>query len=417
MLHPEKAPDVGVRERLVRLQQLEVTVAYPFVLPVYGEFARGEITSGQIAGVLDVVETFVVRRFVCAVPTNGLNKVFPPLYQQVKKQPELVEGIKTILAERNCPRDDAFRDRLDSAQLYGPGDRGKKTLLILSRLEAGLGHKEQVAASALSIEHVMPQTPTDWWKAHLGDDWEETHDQLLHTLGNLTLTKYNSELSNRPYPEKRAMLASSHFELNRYFAEVEHWNEGEIQRRADALTDLALTVWPYFGPARVEPVSEAGAPRGASDDVTSTLPMAVVFRGQRLPVRSWREVLVVTMEQIIAVAPDEFAALAKQLGRGLSRDPTSFGRTKRVIPLSNGAYLGTNQSASSIYRTCLQALQAVGIGPDEWQVERVSLAAGAEDADDEPSETRQLQLDFWVQVRAALDTTAAFTSLQAPRPR
>src|SRR5690606_8965398 len=135
--------------------------------------------------------TYVVRRFVCAVPTSGLNKVFPPLYQQVKKRPEVVAATKALLAERACPRDDEFRDRLESARLYGGGERREKTLIILGRLEAAMDHKEQVDTRALTIEHVMPQTLTDWWKIHLGDDWEEDHGQLLHTLGNLTLTNYN----------------------------------------------------------------------------------------------------------------------------------------------------------------------------------------------------------------------------------
>jgi uncharacterized protein DUF1524 len=112
----------------------------------------------------------------------------------------------------------------------------------LGRLEAALGHKEQVEINSLTIEHVMPQTLTDWWKAHLGEDWEEDHDQLLHTLGNLTLTNYNPELSNRSFPEKRSLFAKSHVELNRYFGDMQHWNQGEIERRADALADLALTV-------------------------------------------------------------------------------------------------------------------------------------------------------------------------------
>ena len=113
----------------------------------------------------------------------------------------VVEGTRTILSERALPRDEEFRDRLDTARLYGGGERRAKTLIILGRLEAALGHKEQVDTSVLTIEHVMPQTLTDWWKSHLGEDWEEEHEQLLHTLGNLTLTNYNPELSNRPYPE------------------------------------------------------------------------------------------------------------------------------------------------------------------------------------------------------------------------
>ncbi len=417
LLHPDKAPNAPVRERLDRLQRLEITVAYPFLLPLYAEFVGGAITSEQFCDVLDVVETYVVRRFVCGLPTHGLNKVFTPLFRQVQKQPEVVEGTKTVLAERACPRDDEFRERLDSAKLYGGGERRSKTLIILGRLEAALGHKERVDTSVLTIEHLMPQTLTDWWKDHLGEDWEADHEQLLHTLGNLTLTSYNSELSNRSFPEKRAFLAQSHVELNRYFDGVEHWNEGEIQRRADALTDLALTVWPYFGPARPEVSAPTVGPGVATVDVTSTLPQVVVFRGARIPVRSWREVLTVTLERILAAAPDDFATLYTELGRVVSTDPTTFGRARRLMRLSNGAYLETNMSAAAIHRTCLQALQVVGIGPDEWHVERVSLAAAGDDEDVEPTDTRQLQLEFWVRVRAALDSTGAFSSLQAPRPR
>jgi uncharacterized protein with ParB-like and HNH nuclease domain len=418
LLHPETATNAGIRERLGRLRQLEVTVAYPLLLPLYGEVASGALSAEQLCEVLDVVETYVVRRFVCGVPTHGLNKVFTPLYQQARKQADVVGAIKTILAERGCPSDDEFRDRLDTARLYGPGERRTKTLIMLGRIEAALGHKELVDTSVLTIEHVMPQTPTDWWKAHLGDDWEEDHDQLLHTLGNLTLTSYNPELSNKAFPEKRSILAKSHVELNRYFDDVEHWNEGEIQRRADALADVALTVWPYFGPDREEaarPRSSAARPEMV--DVTSTVPQVVVFRGERIPVRSWREVLTVTLEKIIATMPDDFAMVVKELGRVVAIDPATFKRTRRPMRLSNGAYVETNLAAAKVYRNCLQALQAVGLGPDEWQVQRVSLGAEPEDADDEPSETRQLQLDFWIQARAALDATGAFSSLPSPRPR
>ena len=420
LLHPQKAPTAALRELLERIQRLEVTVAYPFLLPVYGDFVRAAISADALCSVLQMIETYAVRRFVCGIATSGLNKVFTPLYQQVQKHPSVVEGTRTILSERALPRDEEFRDRLDTARLYGGGERRAKTLIILGRLEAALGHKEQVDTSVLTIEHVMPQTLTDWWKSHLGEDWEEEHEQLLHTLGNLTLTNYNPELSNRPYPEKRALLADSHVALNAYFGDVTNWNEGEIQRRADALADLALTVWPYFGTPRL--TSAASTPTGVQPgaaDVTSTVPQVVVFRGRRFPVRSWREVLTATLEGVIADAPDDFSAVVSGLGRVVSMDPSTFKRARRLTRLSNGAYLETNMSAAGVHRTCLQALQAVGIGPDEWQVERVSLAASQEgaDEDDEPSETRKLAHEFWQQVRTALDATGRFSSLRSARPQ
>ena len=119
------------------------------------------------------------------MPSNGLTKIFTPLYAQVKKEPAFVEGTKTVLASRACPRDEEFRERLENAKLYGSGERRDKTAYVLARLEAALGHREQVDVTSMQVEHVMPQTLTDTWRADLGDDWEDAHEQLLHTLGNL----------------------------------------------------------------------------------------------------------------------------------------------------------------------------------------------------------------------------------------
>lgn len=412
LIKPEKAA-AGLQERLKRLGRLEVTVAYPFLLPTYADFVGGALTEAQLLEVFDVVETYVVRRFVCGVATHGLNKIFTPLYQQSKKQPDFVSAVKTILSDRACPRDEQFREGFNTARLYGGGERREKTKLLLERLEVALGHKEKVDSSNLTIEHVMPQTLTPWWKEQLGEDWEDDHETLLHTLGNLTLTGYNSELSNQSYPEKRAEFAKSHFGLNRYFADVERWDSAEIERRADSLVDLALTVWPYFGQARAGEIAPS-----ESADVTSTLPRLIRFRGHEHSVRSWVEVLVVTLEQIIADAPDEFVRVELELARVVNRDPTQFKRARRLRRLSNGAYVEANLSASAIHRVCLQAIQVVGLGPDEWSVDFVSLAGGEDgDHEDPPSEAKQLQLRFWERVRGALVATSKFPSLRAPRGR
>jgi hypothetical protein len=118
--------------------------------------------------------------------------------------------------------------------------------LILDQLEASYDHKEPIDSDSLTIEHVMPQTPTDWWKEQLGEDWASTHEYWLHTVGNLTLTGYNPELSNSDFPKKKAILAKSHVELNRYFLGVEMWDGDAIARRGAALAELALRVWPDF---------------------------------------------------------------------------------------------------------------------------------------------------------------------------
>ena len=427
LLRPEGAESKEVRERLVRLNRLDVTVTYPFLLSLYHDFVAERRTEAEVCEVLDVLENFLIRRFVCGVPTHGLNKVFPPLYQQAVAKPDFVEGVKQGLAARGYPRDDDFRGMLGSARLYGAGDRREKTKFVLERLERSYGHKEKVQTENLTIEHVMPQSPNEQWRRDLGPSWEEDHEQLLHTLGNLTLTSYNSELGNDAFASKKKMYATSHVELNRYFVAVETWTAAEIERRADALSDKALSVWPFFG-------TQAAVPDGAdkpghAKTVTGTVPHLVVVRGKQIPVRSWVEVAQVTLEEIARIGDDEFEQVAAELPKFVNRDSTAFRRSSRLRQLSNGAYFETNVSAAGSHRWCTQAVQIAGLGAEEWRVVWSSSGNGGLPASSggdgdtggktkKPlTATKQLQLDFWTQLRQRLAEAQVVPSLHKPRPQ
>jgi uncharacterized protein with ParB-like and HNH nuclease domain len=275
LLHPEREPNAAVRRGMQMLNRLEVTTAYPFLLNVYDDFARGAITEAQAVETLDVLENFVFRRFVCGIPTNTLNKIFPQLYAQSLQSGDLVAGVKAVLAMKNYPRDAEFRERFKAARFYG-GDRGVKGKLALERLEESFGHRESVQTDDLTIEHVMPQTLTDWWKTHLGADWEHAHARSLDTIGNLTLSGYNPQLSNADYPEKREILRASHLELNRHFADVSDWTEASISERAEALAVRALQIWSYFGPRQEEP-DQSGEADAEQEEPVGGFDLAEVF--------------------------------------------------------------------------------------------------------------------------------------------
>ncbi len=411
---PNKAPSTAIRERLTRLNRLEVTVAYPLLLAVYGDFARGIRSEQDFCRVLDVLETYLVRRFICGVPTHGLNKVLAPVYQQASSSESFVDSVARILAKRNCPRDEEFRERISSARVYAGGERREKTKLILERIEAALGHKEMVRTEPLTIEHVMPQTLTDEWRQHLGESWEVDHEQFLHTLGNLTLTNYNAELSNSSFAEKKKLLRESHVGMNEYFDGMECWTASEIERRAEVLSDLMLSIWPYFGPQEVADATEA------HESVTGTVPSLVRVRSEERPVQAWVDVAAETLEGIIRIGEEEFALVMQELPKFVNFDPAGFRRSSRLRRLSNGAFVETNLSASHIHRACLQAVEAAGLGPDDWHVTYASVAASESGEDGEaeqPSQAKQLQLEFWTQVREALQHTGSFPSLRTPSPQ
>lgn len=358
LLRPEEETSHSLRKRIERLKRIKITVAYPFLLNVYDDYANARIREEDFAAIMDTLENFMIRRFVCSVPTNQLNKIFPFLYEQAVEYVSLADGVREVLRTKNYPRDPQFRERFISSQLYGSGDRGERTKLILERLESSFGNKEAVSFGNLTVEHIMPQTLTDWWKQHLGGEFESIHEQYLHTVGNLTLTGYNPELSNADFIYKRHIFKESHLDLNDWFEDLEEWNEEAILARAEMLAERALSVWSYFGPS--------GEASVAPQTVTGTIPSEVVIMGDRVQVSSWREVAQTTLEMIAAIDEESFDEVVNRFPRFVSRTGETLRDPRK---LSDGSFMESNLNASAINRFCIQAVEVAGLSPEDWFVE------------------------------------------------
>lgn len=101
-----------------------------------------------------------------------------------------------------------------------------------------------------SIEHIMPQNAlaSAEWREMLGNDCERVYEELINTLGNLTLTAYNSELSDAPFAEKKAHLKGGfdqdYLVIPKELHDLDVWDENAILARAERLAERALEVWP-----------------------------------------------------------------------------------------------------------------------------------------------------------------------------
>ena len=358
LLEPRLETHAPLSRALARLNRLDVTTAFPLLLNCYDQMHQGMLKAEEFVEVLRVVENFLIRRYVCNVPTNQLRKIFPPVYRQAASAcpSSLPEGVKQVLQARGYPKDSAFRTQLTESNLYGAGDRNKRTRLILESIEESYGHKEAIDLSTLSVEHIMPQSLGDAWRAELGEDWQETFDTCLHTIGNLSLTGYNPELSNRPFAAKRELLLKSNLEINRYFANVDRWRRGQIEDRASQLADRALEIWPYFGNG-----SDA---KSGEPDYRGT-PTLLTFLGRSVEVVSWRDVVQQTCNILAEHDPERFRDTAADLPRLIGADGASF-RASR--PLDNGMFANVDFSSRDIKRVCLQALDSFDIDASEWNV-------------------------------------------------
>ena len=245
--------DSALKQAFHDLRELKVDVAYPFLLDVYHDLKQGRLTSEEVLTIVRLVESYVFRRAICAIPTNSLNKTFAGMSGTLKKD-RYLESVKAAFlllpSYRRFPSDEEFQREIKLRDLYNFRSRS----YWLRRLE-NHGRKERVVVEDYTIEHVMPQNEalSAEWQIELGPEWQRVQQTWLHTLGNLTLTGYNSEYSDHPFAYKRDQVTSkdgkkigfkySPLNLNEGLGELEKWDEDAIKARATRLAAEAAKVW------------------------------------------------------------------------------------------------------------------------------------------------------------------------------
>ena len=241
-----KEADKKLAEVFRDLKELKVDVAYPFLLELYDDFANGRLERADFEAAARLVEAYVFRRAVCAIPTNSLNKTFANFGRALRKD-RYLESIQahllTLPSYRRFPGDEEFKREFIVRDLYNFPRRS----YWLRRLE-NHGRKERVPVDEYTIEHILPQNenlPVKW-REDLGLEWNRIQESWLHTPGNLTLTGYNAEYSDRPFPEKRDMkggFRESPLKLNEGLSSLDKWDEAAIRNRAKRLAAVATGVW------------------------------------------------------------------------------------------------------------------------------------------------------------------------------
>ena len=231
-------------------KKLDSHVVYPFLLKLYDDYSRQILIKEDFKKILQVVISYLWRRAICEIPTNSLSKTFATLYQAVDKDDYVNSVIKAFVFKssyKRFPSDYEVREKLQTKDIY----HFRLRKYLLEALE-NYYHKEPIDLNTANytIEHIMPQNIEHnlSWQKMLGEDWQEVHSLYLHSLGNLTITGYNAEMSNKSFGEKvngESGFKHSHLKLNESIAQCDVWNKKAIQRRTNILTDIILKIWKY----------------------------------------------------------------------------------------------------------------------------------------------------------------------------
>ncbi|EEC22645.1 hypothetical protein HP9810_889g25 [Helicobacter pylori 98-10] len=241
----KKEDDKDLNKALGFLVDLEMDVIYPLLLELYSDYSDGVLSKADFIPIIALIESYIFRRAVCGLGTNSLNKVFPSFTKHIQKD-EYFKSLKAhfgyLTEKQRFPNNDEFKDCFITINFY----KFKKREYFFERLENF--DKEPVNTKGLTVEHIMPQTLEEEWERDLGEDFQEIHNKYLHTIGNLTLTGYNSTYSNKSFKEKQGMekgFKDSPLRFNQSLRGLESFGEEEIKKRANDLADLALKIWTY----------------------------------------------------------------------------------------------------------------------------------------------------------------------------
>ena len=257
ILEPGREPDPSVRKALDRLARWGTQVVYPIALHVLVARDEGRLDAHEAARALRVVESYLVRRMLVGIASTGANRVLMSLIKDLGEAVPSAEAVTEALSgpRKRFPTDGQLREAVLSNNFYWSG-RGPQRTYVLRCLEEDFESSELLdfSSAKLSIEHVLPQSPTDSWLDMLASAPEteqespiDLHRRLVHTLGNLTLTAHNAKLSNDGFDQKKRILADSGLRMNRHIAEQASWTAKEIRERGRALGERAVRIWP--GPA------------------------------------------------------------------------------------------------------------------------------------------------------------------------
>lgn len=328
-------------QSLRHINMMDSKVAFPYFMLLLDLVKNGEIEQSCANELVHIVEDYLFRIKVCQMPTNRMNTIVVALCDTEKDNGNLKLRLLRML-KTSFPNDKKFIEKLMTVDLYK--QRNNLAKLALEILEENRT-KETIDFEDAQVEHVMPQRLNSEWRLQV-DNADKIKEQYGGTIGNLTLTKYNQEMSNKLYSEKRDFYKNSNISLTRDIAnEYNHWDKATILDRSQNLADALLAIFPMPDISEVEANDVTGDYNiNDSIDVTGKKPAKIVIDESEYAVDSWRQMLVSFLNDIwnkdsrsLEIVKDD-----GQLNNML------FNSQRAPLKLDNGMNIETNYSATVI---------------------------------------------------------------------
>lgn len=354
------------------INNIRNTVSYPYILSLFGDYYKNEneVYEKDVIDILTVIVSYIYRRNICNIGTNALNKIFASMTYETKERRKKDMGYKEsvidYLMSRSgtgiFPRDEEFKNNFLNNDLYTKANNVAK--VILHSIEKEI-HKEAVDIDKLTIEHILPQTLNNEWNIELGRNSYEIHRVYRNTIGNLTLTNYNSEISNKGFTEKKEYYKDSNVNITRDLTKYNRWTDTEILERAENLFEIIKRIL-IMPEDRYQNVTEdrlvAHEQYSIKDNliVTGYTIKCIIIDNERYNVNTWKDMLVTTSQYLYDLDEDLFKSLVSKprFKNMLSYDENSLREAKLI---RNDLFIQTHYGAKDILSYVVLLCEEYGI--------------------------------------------------------
>lgn len=350
----DKYPET-VNYCLLSIKSLKQTTCYPFLFHIVSDYKNSVINDDSFSNCMKLVLSYLVRRMICGVPSNSLRGFFSRLYERVFKissnKNTYYESINKFMFDLTSkdviPSDVEFKNALINSNIYR---NIALTKFLLADIENGGNLKENIDFSSLTIEHLMPQTLNKNWSVS-----PEEHQQYLHVLGNLTITGYNSELSNKDFSEKKEIIKNYGKAriLNSLILSADSWGIKEIKSRGESLSSAILSHF-YIERVSAQDIKFDYTSSFTFDDDPSILlnrsPISFTFESSSYNVESFRNILMTVVKVLDEKDRSVLDKLAKENFK------FSKGQKKSKISFNKSCMSSGEKARDDIYvETCLNS--------------------------------------------------------------
>lgn len=358
------------------LQKIKQTTIFPLLFRIFDDYEDHYIDEKTLCAVLEYLLTYLVRMAICETGKN-LNKFMKSMYDRVingrydNYYTKFVMFLNDLRTNARMPKDDEFEEAL----IYKPLFKKPVCKYILSVIENST--KERIDINALTIEHILPQKENSvLWKKEIGDEYDRIFDVYLHTLGNLTITGYKSELGARSFSEKKKFIQENSKAniLNKDILSADNWNEKSILNRAKVLADMLRKKFPYIDIHHDSTeIFEEGIAANSDMNFANTKPTGFVFLGEYTKVKNWADLLTkfinISYELDTGLwrgLADQDYSLANSNSVYISNDVRKLRKPRQIE--NTGIYFEINLSSTSIMSFVEELLGKMNLDDEEFKV-------------------------------------------------